>query len=184
MGTLNWSEALVKLLEEVTLISLQQPRERLPKEEQLRCALYHWLRVEGADYVHVEPNYGDIDTGRRAECDLRASFAGLEYWIELKRGYLAAPRYNASAKEHSTQWAADVSKLCGAPTDARKVFVMIGLSKTGFRTKMYTDDHLASVSSVIQSLTSCCAKMSSYRVALEQWREVKGIDLLGCAWEW
>ncbi len=49
MGTLNWSEALVKLLEEVTLISLQQPRERLPKEEQLRCALYQWLRAEGDD---------------------------------------------------------------------------------------------------------------------------------------
>lgn len=118
---------LKKDLEQIILdlqkVSSTFPNERKPKEEQIRCLLFHSLKAR-YDLVCAEKNYFDVDSGKNAECDIFVKHNELELWLEIKtcwggRGWNNKPQWQT--------WADDIEKLKEIPKpQAERAFLLVG----------------------------------------------------------
>lgn len=122
---MNINESLEALLSDLRAVSRSNPRERLPKEEQMRSCLFAQLR-NSFEVLCVERGYGSIDELSRTECDLWGrTRSGDETWLELKRCWSAKGWQNKPSEQLGT-WRADVAKLAELPLNSDRYFVLVG----------------------------------------------------------
>ncbi len=89
---MNIASVIANTLADLALVDSSEPNERLPKEEQIRCSIYAFIRPL-YDVVCAERGYGSIDDGSRVECDLWAYSKGsAAVWIEFKRCWSEKPK--------------------------------------------------------------------------------------------
>lgn len=132
--------AVESALDEICLISRNDPREVKPKEEQLRSAMYRHYSNQGF-LVHVEAGYPESG----AECDLRVAGrnGGRERWIEIKIAW-GGKGWNGKPGELAAGWEGDLCKLRHlAPEGSKRYLVVFGFfdrpldgSSLGLRTKL------------------------------------------------
>lgn len=114
-----------EVLTDVTLVAATHPNERLPKEEQLRCAMFAAVRPD-LHVVCVERGYGSVDDGEREECDIwAASATGSELWLEAKRCWGAKGWVNKPGEQLAT-WTKDIAKLARTPIESERYFLLVG----------------------------------------------------------
>jgi hypothetical protein len=113
---------------DLTIISERGPRERLPKEDQIRCSMYAALKPL-CDLIQVEAAYFDADrNGGKSECDFRVWLKdGSECWIEIKRAW-EGQGYVNKVPELRRSWKSDISKLRRAKSADHRVFVLFTFS--------------------------------------------------------
>lgn len=114
--------AIYSVIADLERIAADDPQEELPKEAQMRSAMYASLREQGY-VVHVEATYPES----KAECDLLARQEDKELWVELKRAWgLNTSGWVNKPAEQSRTWQADVEKLRRVPEDVSRIFVLFG----------------------------------------------------------
>lgn len=114
--------ALDESIQQLIKISQYSPNERLPKEEGLRCFLYHYYTSRGV-LVHPEAGFFPADDGNKEACDLRLIFPDHEEWVEVKTAR-CAPGLNKKITEDSGRWDRDGWKLENAPAGAHRTFAL------------------------------------------------------------
>ena len=112
-------------LADLANVAASLPNERLPKEEQIRCSIYAFMRPQ-YKVVCAERGYASIDDGSRVECDLWASDGSAETWIEFKRCW-SGKGWNNKPPEQMRGWEADVEKLRRLPIETHRYFILFGL---------------------------------------------------------
>jgi len=114
------------VLDDLALVALSSPNERMPKEEQVRCCVYAAIRPL-FQVVCVERGYSPIDDGSRIECDLWASNPGQPpVWIEFKRCWVVKD-WNNKPTEQRGYWEADLAKLRAVPMETERYFLLVGV---------------------------------------------------------
>jgi hypothetical protein len=110
------------------------PRERFPQESQVQCALYDYFKNKKQMNVHPEASYQPYNQGENnnAKCDLRVLNNKKETWIEIKITSHGSEKGNAntfnnSPKKYYNRWLVDVKRLQKLPSEAEKVFILVGL---------------------------------------------------------
>ena len=98
-GMTNYPQIHVQAIEEaiadIQRISSFDPNERLPKEEQIRCAMYNAYRQRDL-VVHAEAGY----PATQCECDLRVHGQLMpETWIEIKTVWSGAGWVNKPVEQ-------------------------------------------------------------------------------------
>jgi hypothetical protein len=120
--------AIKALFADLVLAAAYAPNERLPKEEQSRCALYAYLRPLW-DAVCVERGYRSVDEGGKRECDLLARASSRPpLWLELKHCRCASGGWQNKPSEERGKWEADLDKLRAGPVESDRYFVLICFS--------------------------------------------------------
>lgn len=125
------TEAALEKAIEFAIMDLAQtacdsPNEVLPKEEQIRSAMYAFFKNRGC-IVHVEA----CRERCRAEYDLRVRFPdNREWWIEIKRAW-SHSGWNNKPSEQKRTWQQDVAKLKRIPHKRRRLFVLFGVFDRG-----------------------------------------------------
>jgi excisionase family DNA binding protein len=108
-------------------IAASGPRERLPKEEQIRCSMYANLKPHCA-LLQAEAGYCDADDGDKCECDLCALLAdGTRCWIEIKRAWEGSGYVN-KPHELQTSWQTDVGKLDRLSNEVFRALVLFAFT--------------------------------------------------------
>jgi hypothetical protein len=122
-GSYLLRQAIDSAMDDLVAIAGHSPNEVLPKEEQVRAAVYHFLRQQNW-LVHVEAAYPRSKT----ECDLRAwDRKDQELWIEVKRAWgIRTSGWVNKPAEQARTWAADAEKLLLAPASATRAFLLVG----------------------------------------------------------
>lgn len=116
--------AVEHAMEDVRGVSMADPQEVLPKEEQFRSALFASFRGRG--YVtQVEAAY----PGTTKEADIRAYLgAGRDLWVEVKRTWdMGTVGWVNKPAEQFRTWQEDVTKLSSAPESSLRVFLLFGV---------------------------------------------------------
>ena len=185
VSDLPWVDLFRSIEAELAQIHQRGPRERLPKEEQLRSHAYRWLLGQGASLVRVEAGYMDPnDPGTHSEADIVATFPGGELWLELKRGNADHPGFQAKPQEGLRAWKADVRKLCDlAPTGASKAFLLVGIRERGSRGRLYAEAQRAEVTGELPSEQR--ADQPLCHDGRVSWRsEIPDAELVFRLWRW
>jgi hypothetical protein len=115
-------------VDDLIVITESQPRERLPKEEQIRCSMYAALKPL-CKLIQVEAGYFDADKpGGKSECDFRLWLNdGSHCWVEIKRAW-EGKGYVNKVPTLLEDWKADVQKLAAADPADHRVFVLFTFS--------------------------------------------------------
>lgn len=114
-------------VEDLVVITAMEPRERLPKEEQIRCSMYASLKPL-CRLVQVEAGYFDADAGGKSECDFRLWLPdGSQCWVEVKRAW-EGRGYVPKVPELLEDWNKDVRKLAKAEPADQRGFVLFACS--------------------------------------------------------
>jgi hypothetical protein len=131
--------ALNATVHDLANLHMNLPNERLPKEDQFRCLLYHALRIQGMQ-VYAQARYS---IQQRCTCDLVVGEALPRPWIELK----VVGSWN-SPDVHIQRWNETcdrLSQLC-QKEEARKVFLLLHFldqnrrPTLGNATRLFRDD--------------------------------------------
>ncbi len=167
--------ALEYSLEYLDKISSSKPNERLPKEEQLRCALFSFYTSKGY-LVHPEAAYFPADDGNKEECDLRVITSSKEHWIEIKTARCAS-HLQTKTTEEVGRWEKDGWKLENAPENADKIFILYTF------TENHPDETDSTFFKAIRDLwadyavTRACTKKFS-------WRDTSVNYVTAWYWQW
>jgi hypothetical protein len=178
---------LSAVYDELSAVSQIGPRERLPKEEQIRCAVYRWFISSGAAFVRVEAGYVDPDTcGQHPECDILTTVDGLDYWMEIKGGTADVPGYLQKPNDQFAKWCDDVDKLVKhVPPHATRCFLLAGVRRRGSTNRLYSDEHAASVTAYIKSRSpSAQPELRQRAFSPFSWRDISNAELVCRLWTW
>jgi hypothetical protein len=160
--------------------------ERLPKEEQIRCVVYRWLYTNSAKFVHVEAGYRDTDKrGKHPECDIHTEVDGNIYWIEIKSDTADAPGYISKPKKSLESWKYDIDKLSLSPNESNKVFIVVGIRKTGRKTRLYSQKHIDQLTKYIQeTFPNKEISLLNKTFPLCAWRDITPAEICCFLWSW
>jgi hypothetical protein len=123
---MSYEHIINEMFDDIGSLSLSNPNERLPKEEQIRSRMFASLIGESR-HVSVERGYVPIEDGDSSECDLWIeSNEGLETWVEIKRCW-SAKGFNNKPKEQLRTWSYDISKLARLPVNTERYFILVGV---------------------------------------------------------
>ena len=123
---MNHEKIINDILADLKSLSLNNPNERLPKEEQIRSRMYASL-IGDHSYVSVERGYYPIEDGNSSECDLwLKNNDGSEAWVEIKRCWSGKGLID-KPKEQLESWTEDINKLSHLPTNTERYFILIGV---------------------------------------------------------
>ena len=163
-----------KIIEEIKSLSSYAPKERLPKEEQIRCVVYDYYK-QNSEFVCVERNYEDVDAGKTEACDLLIYLKnGKKRYIEIKTCWYGS-YFTNKLKEQKTNWENDIERLRRAKInpDITCHFILIGLIERKQKSKTKLEESVNSIANVnlICNKTSDCT-----------WRDTE-IDTIS-VWIW
>lgn len=168
--------ALEDSIAKIKELSVQDPNERLPKEEQIRCFLYHFYTSHSI-IAHPEAAYFPAEHGSKEECDLRIIFPDRnEEWIELKTARCATG-LQTKLSEESRKWDKDGWKLDHAPSGATRTFVLFTFTEDN------PDDHDIEFFSKIIDLWPKypVKKISTHEL---NWRDTAVKYVTAWFWQW
>jgi hypothetical protein len=182
----DWPHMFEAVFKEIEAIGRRGPRERLPKEEQARCAVYRWMYSKGADLVRVEAGYVDPDQpGQHPECDIHAHLDDLEYWMEIKCGTADYPGYIPKPAEQLAKWCEDIDKLVNhAPANAVRCFLLAGVRERGSRRQLYSDQHVEHVTARIRRSPGAVPVVHHQCLGPLVWRDMANAELVCRLWTW
>lgn len=185
----DWNAALEAIAADIITIAHNNPKERLPKEEQACSVLAGWFRTNGAAAVHVEAGYDDAEAhGGHPECDLRVVLEdGCELWIEVKSRTADAPSFGYQAKptESLYGWLDDVEKLHRAPEGAQRALVVVGLRQHGHTGRLFAPCQMDRVTTAIKSSFEVPdVDRVKKEVSFDAWREIAPVEVVALAWVW
>jgi hypothetical protein len=181
-------EVVAKEIQNLAIFNRPHPKERTPKEEQVRCAIYHWLQGQGTEFVQVEANYRDVDQGKTIACDIRILEDGAELWMEVKGEPVAddsAAGYIVKPRERLENWKVDIDKLTQAPADSWRAFLLVGLAKAGQNRKNFSPDQFNALERYIKEKFPA-AEVFTLRETypLNAWREIEPAEIVTAVWIW
>jgi hypothetical protein len=168
------------VFKDLQAVSTTYPNERLPKEEQIRCALYMAMQ-SCFDVVCVERGYGSIDDGNRAECDIWARTGEeAQSWLELKRCWSVKGWIN-KPPEQLTYWNADLEKLATVGVQSDRYFLLVGFFDCDPVGKSVEDS-----SGVVANIKRFHPNKLVYRDSVAfSWRQDDGISHAAAfVWHW
>lgn len=122
----NPQALLIDVLDDLLQVAGTRPNERLPKEEQARCAAYAHCRARGWT-VCVERGYATVGSGNHSECDLALWANGeVRLWIEIKRCW-SGREFIRKPKEQCALWYSDIAKLRSVDVRCVRWFMLVGV---------------------------------------------------------
>jgi hypothetical protein len=112
------------IITDLKKVAVHGPNERLPKEEQIRCAIFNYLKPN-AKVVCAEKGYKSIDKGGRAECDLWMKGKDNSIsWFEIKVAW--ATKYFENKVTQFNTWTTDINKLIKVTSNNHRYFILVG----------------------------------------------------------
>ena len=153
------NEIISGLIENLEASSISDANERLPKEEQIRCHLYHLL-IRPNRHICAEHRYGSIDEKPKYESDLWVRESnGNEHWIEIKTAWFSSDLNNKVPLQLQS-WIYDISKLATASSISDRSFILIALTNFDTQSNDAKDHPLIKSLNAISEFPPkiCCSK--------------------------
>lgn len=177
---INSKELVNAVFNDLENVNNSNPNERLPKEEQIRCTIFHYL-LDKIDIVCAERGYGSIDNGNKKECDIWAKKGKEEIWLELKTCRLGSSKHwKNKPSEELKKWNDDIDKLGHVNKKTDRYFFLVCFSE------FVSIDNKLQNSKTVNNINRLCKylKPATYSMSFK-WREKEyGNISCVCAWLW